>query len=176
MYVSQRVSADDYLLAQMSGLCPSASMDYFKLDMEAQLRTVKSYAHIVSQLASLRFDTIGSLYFDPRSKSGSQVQVGPISWAKGASKIRKTLPIYDRGPWKSAVDWLEASVRDEMQLLKLRPDLLCELVTSLTLEEDRALAIRVYDAVFPRIRQIVSDPSSEAPFVLSHVDLTFEQV
>jgi hypothetical protein len=61
-----------------------------------------------------------------------------------------------------------------MQLLKLRPDLLCELVVSLDLESDRALAIRMYDTVFPRIRDIISGPSSEGPFFLSHVDLTFE--
>jgi hypothetical protein len=52
------VSDGNYLLAQMSGLLPSLSRDYFKLDMEAQLRTVKSYAHIVSELSGFHFDTL----------------------------------------------------------------------------------------------------------------------
>lgn len=137
---------------------------------EMKRRTVRDYAKMVSELSKISFDRIGSLYFD--STRPGAVKVGPLCRAKSVASIRRSLPLYDRGPWKKSVEWVESYVKDELQLLVDYPDILVDAsCTVVDFDTDHPIACRVYKEFLDYIPEVVGTKGHDAgPFFLSHLD------
>lgn len=159
----------------------SSAIAWDRADEKIHLRTVHSYARIVSQLIRCgTFDNIGSLYVTPQSLSSSspQYKVGRISWVKCCSLIRRTFPLYDRGPWENASQWLSTSLRDELQLMELAPDAAKtsdgELLHWDPENESWDCALRVLPELLAKVPDVTSDNWSKGPFFLCHMDFGLE--
>lgn len=150
------------------------------LTLDSKFRTIRSYARIVSELYSCKFDQIGSLYFresdvsQVRQSSQENYVIGPIAWGKMRSDIRRNLPIYDRGPWKSAKGWLEAALTDEIQFMSLAPEIAKTAHGDLSeeIQDLWPLAQRLYPQLLQRAAHVASDRWSNGPFFLSHADFS----
>ncbi|OCH87099.1 hypothetical protein OBBRIDRAFT_782139 [Obba rivulosa] len=157
------------------------SQEWEDLDLDSKLRTVRSYAHIMVELSRHTFPKIGSLYFAPEDVSETLTnnkqlayEIGPIAWPKMCSDIRRTFPIYDRGPWTSARRWLSAAIEDELQLIRLAPDVSLDAYGALSedIQARHAEALRVLPEMLNQVRNVTGDRWSNGPFYLAHADLS----
>lgn len=152
-----------------------ASMGRFawsELDMETKLTSIRHYAAMVLELSRLRFDSIGSLY--PGATPGT-VELGPMAWPKFETPYRRTLPIYDRGPWKSATAWLQASLTDTIQFMEMNPEL-ARNAPIFTFKDEKLweLAHTLLPRCLKLVPEIIDEASDPYPgqFALAHMDFT----
>lgn len=132
---------------------------------------IRDYARIIAELSRLRFDVIGSLYFS-KTKSG-QFEVGPIAWCKWNASYRRTLPVYDRGPWKTVIQMAEAGLKDNLQFLAVNPALARKIPFPYSNDTE------IWDSAVPNTRrgldilpQVIDEASASGPFALTHADLS----
>lgn len=145
--------------------------DWEQQSPKFKLIALRDYARIIVELSRLRFDSIGSLYF--KGNDHTEFVVGPISWPKFHTAYRKTLPIYDRGPFRSTTQLLEAGIKDSLQFIETNPSLArkvpfprlddTELWNSAPGNLRRGLQL---------IPKVIDEASASGPFVLSHPDLS----
>lgn len=140
--------------------------------LENKLIGIRDYARLVVELSRLRFDSIGSLY--PGTTPGT-VKTGPIAWSKFDTEHRRNLPIYDRGPWKSATAWLQASLTDTIQSMELIPDI--TRIAPIPTFDDEDMwqsALTVLPQCLKLVPEVVDEASDPYPgqFALAHMDLT----
>lgn len=151
---------------------PMSGAEWMRLYDTSKQITFRDYTMIVSELASLKFDSIGSLYFS--KPTPLEAVMGPISWGKFSTSYRETLPIYDRGPWKTSNQWLKASLTDNLQLMSANPKLAQSLPSSVFEENSWNSALTVLPEalrILPDVLQENSDIVPDMPFVLTHIDL-----
>ncbi|KAJ7196088.1 hypothetical protein GGX14DRAFT_526918, partial [Mycena pura] len=157
------------------------------LPLETKLIGVRDFARIVAQLAQLHFRAIGSIYFkfSAAATEPDGFVLGPASWGKPESAARAAaLPpnraARDCGPWKSAAQWLRASLDDEIHFVEALPAL--AKATSRRGHghghgdgRERERRLQLAQRVLPTLRARVPvdpfDPCARGPFVLGHLDL-----
>jgi hypothetical protein len=150
------------------------------LSVDLKLRSIKDYARIVLELAHLKFDRIGSIYFKKNTPPPHCFQLGPVSWRKHESMVRRKTCEYNRGPFRNSSTWLKAALEDEMAFMESLPDLARstykfrpEEGTGARMRRWRQ-AKRVIPAFRDRVSDVIEDPLDrygEGPFVLAHMDL-----
>ncbi|KAJ7726481.1 hypothetical protein B0H16DRAFT_1592362 [Mycena metata] len=155
-----------------------AGVPWEALPLQTKLIGIRDFAKVVSQLSQLHFKAIGSIYFK-FSDSKRQIPVGftlgPASWFKPESAARAAAFQHDRGPWKTAAQWLRASVDDEAQFIEKLPALALE-TSNYNEGSDRrwSLARRTLPKFRDRILDFRDDPFDQCatgPFALGHMDL-----
>lgn len=148
------------------------------LPLEAKLIAVRDFANIVGELSQLEFKAIGSIYFkfsDPQKQIPVGFVLGPVSWCKQESAARAAAFHRDRGPWKTAGQWLRAALDDEIQFMETLPALAKETSTRKNGCEKRW---RLAQKTLPKFRDRVPDARHDpfdqcatGPFVLGHMNL-----
>ncbi|KAF5343343.1 hypothetical protein D9758_014186 [Tetrapyrgos nigripes] len=157
-----------------------SSSRWENLSIELKLRSIKDYARIVLELAHLKFDRIGSIYFKKNALPPNCFELGPVSWRKHESTARRKTCEYDRGPFRTSSAWLKAALDDEIAFMGNIPDLARSTYKFKPEEGTGARmrrwrhAKRVIPVFRDRIADVIEDPLDRygaGPFVLAHMDL-----
>lgn len=149
------------------------------LPMETKLVSIRDYARIVLELASLHFHAIGSIYIKPGVPPPNCYRLGTVSWWKHESASRKRACTYDRGPWKTSGAWLRAALSDEMEFMSKMPEIARSTHRRTDANETWRHAQKVLPRLYERITDIIDDPldrCAAGPFVLAHMDFKPENI
>jgi hypothetical protein len=157
-----------------------SSTTWEELPLESKLAGIQDLARIVLELSTLYFDRIGSIYFIPGVAPPQCFKLGPVSWRKHESSLRRQYCKYDRGPWRTSAEWIRAAVSDEIEFMDRIPQVA---QTTYGWRCDGGERWRLAQDILPEIRDCVTgimedplDRCAAGPFVLGHMDLNPSRV